>query len=209
LATAWTVNYEIFVPLADAQAVLATAKALETNSATFASTLANTLTSAGVDPAVLAQSFQLSSFSAVAFQIIDAPAVSWNVQNGTSFQATNLPLCGRQLIATVEATSLDIAKDLVFTPFTHFLVYTASNFSEQSFPSVLLIVDTMASASQVAFVDLDLDGNELGGAVQWSPPLEVSAVQDYVVYLGISGRVSKSFPTGSGAIGENPNDHSS
>jgi hypothetical protein len=31
--------------------------------------------------------------------------------------------------------------------------------------------------SQVAFVDLDLDGNELGGAVQWSPPLEVSAVQ--------------------------------
>jgi hypothetical protein len=29
---------------------------------------ANTLTSAGVDPAVLAQSFQLSSFSAVAFQ---------------------------------------------------------------------------------------------------------------------------------------------
>ena len=38
-------------------------------------------------------------------------------------------------------------KTKVFLPFTHFLVYTASNFSEQSFPSVLLVVDTSASAS--------------------------------------------------------------
>ncbi|CAK9114765.1 unnamed protein product [Durusdinium trenchii] len=40
--------------------------------------------------------------------------------------------------------------------------------------------------STVDFLDLDLDLLELGGQVSWAEPLDLSKVQDYVVYLGNS-----------------------
>ncbi|CAE7198834.1 unnamed protein product, partial [Symbiodinium sp. CCMP2592] len=88
------------------------------------------------------------------------------------------------LIGTVpgDTAELVIPADFAFAPHTHFLIYTASNFSEQSYPSALAIVDTSASASNLAFLDLDLDGGELGGLLQWTPA-QAPAVQDYLVYL--------------------------
>ncbi|CAE6912023.1 unnamed protein product [Symbiodinium natans] len=107
-------------------------------------------------------------------------------------------------------TVFAFGNQLAFAPNTHFLVYTVSNFSEQShsglnlysgYPSALAIVDVAASASgpqrwaprrsNVAFLDLDLDPDELGGLVRWTPAV-APAVQDYLVYLDTSSSFSRS-----------------
>lgn len=72
--------------------------------------------------------------------------------------------------ATFENSSL-VPSDFDLQDYTHIMMYLQSSFSEQSTPQVIPIRDAQASVSNVAFIDKDLDGGELGGQISWSPPV--------------------------------------
>ncbi|CAE7236210.1 unnamed protein product [Symbiodinium microadriaticum] len=48
--------------------------------------------------------------------------------------------------------------------------------TEQRTPSTWLIYDEFASVGNVSFVDLDLDETQLGGTIEWDPPVRTAAV---------------------------------
>ena len=65
--------------------------------------------------------------------------------------------------------------------------YTKSQLAEQTTPVVSsALTDKTSTASNVKFVDKDLDATELGGLVTWAPPGDVTHVTYYVVYLATS-----------------------
>ena len=45
------------------------------------------------------------------------------------------------------------------------------------------MVDSVASVSSVAFLDRDLDANQLGGSISWVSPADTNLVTGYNVYL--------------------------
>ena len=49
--------------------------------------------------------------------------------------------------------------------------------------------DEFATVSGVGFLDLDLDAKELGGSLQWSPPITSSSVEFYKVYLASDRKI--------------------
>ncbi|CAK9114840.1 unnamed protein product [Durusdinium trenchii] len=66
---------------------------------------------------------------------------------------------------------------------THVAIYTLSTLVEQTTPAMLEIVNAIASVSGTSFVDKvdnvsfpdeDLDRGDLGGILEWSPPLDIS-----------------------------------
>jgi len=69
---------------------------------------------------------------------------------------------------------------------THVLIYSRSSLAEQTTPVSVPIVDTASSVSSLAFPDQDFDASELGGTLSWDPPLDVSQVTHYRVYLALS-----------------------
>ncbi|CAE8611043.1 unnamed protein product [Polarella glacialis] len=88
--------------------------------------------------------------------------------------------------------------DLIFlvpadTPlknFTHLVVYARSSLAEQTTPDALVIIETIASVSNIFFVDKDLDLLELGGTIGWAAPGSPEYVQVYSIYLasGLQGQ---------------------
>lgn len=92
----------------------------------------------------------------------------------------------------VGTNSLQVAAD---TPlgYSHIEVYARSSEGWQTTPFSISLVDHSAVASDPVFSDLDLDLNELGGGVSWTPPADESRVQGYRVYFAthtniVSGR---------------------
>ncbi|CAE7229367.1 unnamed protein product [Symbiodinium sp. KB8] len=59
--------------------------------------------------------------------------------------------------------------------------------TEQRTPSTWLIYDEFASVGNVSFVDLDLDETQLGGTIEWDPPVRTAAVSAYLIYLAQDG----------------------
>jgi len=47
----------------------------------------------------------------------------------------------------------------------------------------MLLVDRSSTVGSLVFVDKDLDSQELGGTVVWSPPADVSQAASYDLYL--------------------------
>ena len=71
----------------------------------------------------------------------------------------------------VGTNALVVAVGTDLESFTHAVVYLSSTLGEQSTPTQsAAIVDMTASPSNVAFVDRDLDEDELGGTITWTPP---------------------------------------
>lgn len=67
--------------------------------------------------------------------------------------------------------------------YSHFFIYTESSLVEQSTPRSHLIFDAQATVSDVELVDEDLDLEELGGDISWSPPADASRVALYRAFL--------------------------
>lgn len=89
--------------------------------------------------------------------------------------------------STPPSTSAPVALNRAKEFYTQVLVFTVSNFFEQTTPSRIALVDSVASVSNVRMDDLDLDGNEMGGIVTWSEPPDTSLVQVYRLYGDFSG----------------------
>ncbi|CAJ1362094.1 unnamed protein product [Effrenium voratum] len=87
-----------------------------------------------------------------------------------------------------------IPADIEKGNFSHVLVYTKSALVEQSTPAFGVLNDTEASVENVAFEDEDLDEGDLGGTVYWTPRGDVTAIQDYLLY--VDGKLMGSAPFG-------------
>ncbi|CAE7214162.1 unnamed protein product [Symbiodinium sp. CCMP2592] len=83
------------------------------------------------------------------------------------------------------ATVLDMPTDTPVGSNTDIVVYTRSTLVEQTTPASLSFSDTVASVSGLAFPDLDLDGGEVGGTLDWSPPTEMTYVSAFNVYFAV------------------------
>ncbi|CAE7214103.1 unnamed protein product [Symbiodinium sp. CCMP2592] len=104
----------------------------------------------------------------------------------------NMTRCGNGFYMTYLGTALmgqphfQVEPDLPLASWSHFLVFASSDFGEASTPTTHLIYDMSASVSDVAYDGLDLDLDQLGGNVSWSPPNLTESVLSYVVYLAES-----------------------
>jgi uncharacterized OB-fold protein len=87
--------------------------------------------------------------------------------------------------------------------YSYLAVYITSATFEQSTPAVVQIVDTTASVSGTAFLDLDLDINEIGGSVTWTAPGDVTHVTEYLTYLSSSIEGSSRLLVNMSAVGSN------
>ncbi|CAK9114855.1 unnamed protein product [Durusdinium trenchii] len=86
-------------------------------------------------------------------------------------------------LSGVSNTEYDIPLDTETNGSTHLLVCLVSAGVEQSSCDPYLFYDVTESVSDVAFTGQDLDLNELGGIITWSPPAWVVYTQRYLVYL--------------------------
>jgi len=75
-------------------------------------------------------------------------------------------------------------------PYTHLAVYTSSSLVEQTTPQPSPFIDSVATVVGLAFTDLDLDQNEFGGSVSWSPPptADIGYVSHYLAYKATGSR---------------------
>ena len=84
---------------------------------------------------------------------------------------------------TVGTDNITVPVDNPLSTFTNFLVFTRSSLVEQTSPAYHSIVDAFASVTDVYMVDKDLDANELGCLVSWTPPDDEKRVDTYSMYL--------------------------
>jgi len=102
----------------------------------------------------------------------------------TAFTGNDRSLIGSDPMGVLEGTtSIDITADTEMGLYTHLVVYARSELAEQTTPEGLTIVDIARSVSGIAFTDLDLDPSDLGGALTWAPPVDVSFIIQYAIYL--------------------------
>lgn len=90
--------------------------------------------------------------------------------------------------SVLDAKNFLVPADTALASFTHVLVYPASAIAEKSTTVSLLIDDTSASVTALAFEDLDLDGEELGGVLTWALPASYQyarRIEAFNVYLAM------------------------
>jgi WD40 repeat protein len=95
----------------------------------------------------------------------------------------SVPLRSQVGTVPVGTNHLDITTNTEFGIYTQIVVYTQSSLTEQTTPKAVTFNDTVASAINVSFTDLDLDTGELGGMVTWIPEGDTDEVMYYVAYL--------------------------
>ncbi|CAJ1408191.1 unnamed protein product, partial [Effrenium voratum] len=98
--------------------------------------------------------------------------------------------------------TLLLPADTARANFSHVLVYTKSDLTEQTTPSSLAFIDTAEKASNVSFEDDDLDLGQIGGNLSWTPAEDVGPVTHYWVYLSDAFGENRSY-LGSTVVGVN------
>jgi hypothetical protein len=100
-------------------------------------------------------------------------------------QAVNVSSIGRSHIGNVSVgfNDIHVFDNTVLGLHTRILVYTRSSLAEQTSPVETALLDNQVSIAGIDFIDRDLDKNELGGVIYWSPPAATTLVTHYCVYL--------------------------
>ncbi|CAJ1413951.1 unnamed protein product, partial [Effrenium voratum] len=78
------------------------------------------------------------------------------------------------------------------------LVYAYSALAEQSTPGWAPVSDTQSMAVNISFVDQDLDEDELGGTITWTPNGDVEHVTAHLAYLAVDAYGDNRSLVGSG-----------
>eukprot|EP00746_Dinoflagellata_sp_MGD_P019303 gnl/MRDRNA2_/MRDRNA2_144845_c0_seq1.p1 gnl/MRDRNA2_/MRDRNA2_144845_c0~~gnl/MRDRNA2_/MRDRNA2_144845_c0_seq1.p1 ORF type:complete len:812 (-),score=99.97 gnl/MRDRNA2_/MRDRNA2_144845_c0_seq1:156-2285(-) len=98
---------------------------------------------------------------------------------------------GKELLGSVSASAHALNISVKWLPSdpdipTHLLVY-ANGPEYQNEPTAISITDYQGSpVSSVSFLDLDLDGGQVGGTVTWTEPGDTLRITHYSVYLSDS-----------------------
>ncbi|CAK9006050.1 unnamed protein product [Durusdinium trenchii] len=105
------------------------------------------------------------------------------------YLSTDAVGAGRQMVGatSIGTNELQVPADTTRAPFNFFTLFTRSALAEQTTPVALALSDTIASISSMAFLDLDLDEEELGGTFLWQPPDDQQQVFSYEIYLSNIG----------------------
>ena len=80
----------------------------------------------------------------------------------------------RSLLSSVATGSAQIPKDTALSSYTRLMLHSANSFGEQLTAQSLVVNDTEGTVSRAVFSDLDPDEGEIGGAISWTPPRDVS-----------------------------------
>ncbi|CAE7192730.1 unnamed protein product, partial [Symbiodinium sp. KB8] len=113
----------------------------------------------------------------------DSEVVDYVVYLAEDRYGTNRSLLGN---VSRDELSFSVPDNTQLLSFTHLLVFGRSPLEEQTTPSSVVIIETIASVTNVSFTDLDLDAGELGGTVSFVPPTSAERVVSYVAYLSTS-----------------------
>lgn len=92
------------------------------------------------------------------------------------------------MASALGTNQLQLSADTARLNFTHFLVYAKTSLQEQSTPASLAFQDAVAIATQVAFVDKDLDRDEIGGEVTWTAPTDTTQLAGYYIYSALDAQ---------------------
>ena len=83
---------------------------------------------------------------------------------------------------TIDTNRFDVPPDIPLEAFSRLAVYASSSLVEQTTPAAVLIIEVIASVSNIAFADRDIDDAELGGWISWNAPVSYSErVEPHVV----------------------------
>ncbi len=82
-------------------------------------------------------------------------------------------------------------------------MFTKSTLGEQTTPAALALTDVSKGVSAVSFGDLDLDANQVGGDVSWTPPASEAGIVPYETYLATDAAGSARVLAGGVAVGTN------
>ncbi len=82
-------------------------------------------------------------------------------------------------------------------------MFTKSTLGEQTTPAALALTDVSKGVSAVSFGDLDLDANQVGGDVSWTPPASEAGIVTYETYLATDAAGSARVLAGGVAVGTN------
>ncbi|CAE6912079.1 unnamed protein product [Symbiodinium natans] len=191
-ANDWQISFQAVVPQTSLRSSLALLRGLATDASNFEAWTAHFLYAAGIERAIAA-SIGISDMT-----IAEAPLSAWlgvaeqNVSDihaaslGPAIGGTLLAICERSYVGNVSIGTnlLDVPEESALQAFTHLLVYTVSSEGvEQSTPMATRILDVTSSISNLAFVDKDLDEDELGGDIYWQAPSDSRRVLGYRAYL--------------------------
>ncbi|CAE7663589.1 PIF1 [Symbiodinium sp. CCMP2592] len=114
-----------------------------------------------------------------------AQVVYYNVYV-TDALGTNRSQIDGPLLAT--ADSIVMPPNTPRQQYTRLAVFTQSALVEQTTPDAVEVEDVSSSVEELAFVDEDLDADELGGNVSWAPANDSRYVTGYKVYLANSSQ---------------------
>ncbi|CAE7230479.1 unnamed protein product, partial [Symbiodinium sp. CCMP2456] len=120
----------------------------------------------------------------------DSEVVDYVIYLAEDRYGTNRTLLGN---VSRDELSFSVPDNTQLLSFTHLLVFGRSPLEEQTTPSSVVIIETIASVTNVSFTDLDLDAGELGGTVSFVPPTSAERVVSYVAYLATSFGDSASY----------------
>jgi hypothetical protein len=115
-----------------------------------------------------------------------APPDTTNLLSYDVYLSTSASAAGRSQVGSAVAVGNNqriVPENTQLNTFSHVNVYSASSLGQASTPVAISFTDEQASASQLTFVDLDIDVNEMGGTLSWSPPASASFVVSYSAYL--------------------------
>ena len=85
---------------------------------------------------------------------------------------------------------------------SHRVVFTKSALAEQAVPAARVLTDARI-VSHVAFGELDLDANHVGGDMSWTPAVGDAGIESYETYLVIGAAGSWGMLAGGVAVGTN------
>lgn len=101
---------------------------------------------------------------------------------------------------TVKTHEFLVPADTDLSSYRFLTVFARSSLAEQTTPRWVEVVDTVSSVSNIAFIDKDLDWEELGGRVSWSHPPSRSRVEFYELYLASDASGANRLPWHLGSI---------
>jgi hypothetical protein len=116
----------------------------------------------------------------IIFMGFASPVERYYIYFAADINGTNRTVLGEM---TVGSTTFFIDQNTKLWDHEYLLVYAQSTLAEQTTPAYVPIYDNYASVSGLDYIGRDLDPNQLGGRIIWTPPKDPEFVVRYMVYL--------------------------
>ena len=96
-----------------------------------------------------------------------------------------------------------MSSDTGSTGQSHIVVYTKSTRAGQTAPAALALTDVSKGISAVSLGDLDLDVNQGGSDMSWTPPMSDAYIKTYEMHLATDAVCADGALAGSKTVSTN------